>query len=58
MKKLHKGQKYDKKLMELLWRLNFEDDDRLNCLKDIEKYFKETRPRLSHKIIRKFYNKI
>jgi hypothetical protein len=54
LKKLHRGQKYDKILVELLWRLNFEDEDRLNCLKDIEKFFKERKPRLTHKIIRKF----
>jgi hypothetical protein len=37
-----------------LWRLNFEEENRLTCIKEIEKYIKEKKPRLSQQGISKF----
>ena len=37
----------EKCLMDLLWKLNFQDNDRMTTFREIEIYFLKSNPRLS-----------
>jgi len=48
---IYKQERDDKRIMELLWRLNFQDNDRMTTFREIEIFFLKERPKLSKTII-------
>lgn len=41
----------EKVLLELLWRLNFQENDRATCFRDIEAFFLKKAPKLRKEVV-------
>jgi len=53
VEQIHSRSEDEKLLLELLWRLNFQENDRATCFRDIESFFLKKAPQLRKEVVSK-----